>query len=75
MREIRQSGSEGGVADNGHPYPYLGSAWVRMVFSATRYRLVSQDLFGRSIGGSGWSQKLANLDQCFPGLCQSSGGG
>jgi hypothetical protein len=42
--------------------PYLGSAWVRMVFSATRYRLVSQDLFGRSIGGSGWSQKLANLD-------------
>ena len=24
MREIRQSGSEGGVADNGHPYPYLG---------------------------------------------------
>ena len=22
MREIRQSGSEGGVADNGHPYPY-----------------------------------------------------
>ena len=30
MREIRQSGSEGGVADNGHPYPYLGSAWVRL---------------------------------------------
>ena len=27
MREIRQSGSEGGVADNGHPYPYLGGAW------------------------------------------------
>ena len=24
MREIRQSGSEGGVADNGHPYPYSG---------------------------------------------------
>ena len=24
MREIRQSGSEGGVADNGHPYPYQG---------------------------------------------------
>ncbi len=23
MREIRQSGSEGGVAGNGHPYPYL----------------------------------------------------
>ena len=23
MREIRQSGSEGGVADNGHPYPYI----------------------------------------------------
>jgi hypothetical protein len=22
MREIRQSGSEGGVAGNGHPYPY-----------------------------------------------------
>ena len=22
MREISQSGSEGGVADNGHPYPY-----------------------------------------------------
>ena len=29
MREIRQSGSEGGVAGNGHPYPYLGNAWVR----------------------------------------------
>ena len=29
MREIRQSGSEGGVADNGHPYPYLGGAQVR----------------------------------------------
>jgi hypothetical protein len=29
MREIRQSGSEGGVADNGHPYPYLGSAQAR----------------------------------------------
>ena len=31
MREIRQSGSEGGVADNGHPYPYtrdyLGAQW------------------------------------------------
>ena len=25
MREIRQSGSEGGVAGNGHPYPYLGA--------------------------------------------------
>jgi hypothetical protein len=22
MRETRLSGSEGGVADNGHPYPY-----------------------------------------------------
>ena len=32
--------------------PYLGSAWVRMVFSATRYRLVRQDLVGRSLGGS-----------------------
>ena len=28
MREIRQSGSEGGVADNGHPYPYLGGHWA-----------------------------------------------
>ena len=25
MREIRSSGSEGGVADNGHPYPYLSA--------------------------------------------------
>ena len=24
MREIRLSGSEGGVADNGHLYPYRG---------------------------------------------------
>jgi len=23
MREIRQSGSEGGVVGNGHPYPYI----------------------------------------------------
>ena len=32
MREIRQSGSEGGVADNGHPYPYpyLGGAQARL---------------------------------------------
>ena len=27
MREIRQSGSEGGVADNGHPYPYRATLW------------------------------------------------
>jgi hypothetical protein len=27
MREIRLSGSEGGVADNGHLYPYRG--WQR----------------------------------------------
>ena len=27
MREIRQSGSEGGVADNGHPYPYTSPGW------------------------------------------------
>ena len=27
MREIRPSGSEGGVADNGHPYPYR--VWQR----------------------------------------------
>jgi hypothetical protein len=26
MREIRSSGSEGGVADNGHPYPYQNDA-------------------------------------------------
>ena len=26
MREIRPSGSEGGVADNGHPYPYRGGS-------------------------------------------------
>jgi hypothetical protein len=26
MREIRLSGSEGGVADNGHLYPYRGAA-------------------------------------------------
>ena len=29
MREIRPSGSEGGVADNGHPYPYLGGHRTR----------------------------------------------
>jgi hypothetical protein len=31
MREIRLSGSEGGVADNGHLYPYRGvaAAWGR----------------------------------------------
>ena len=30
MREIRQSGSEGGVAGNGHPYPYreVRRGWV-----------------------------------------------
>ena len=34
MREIRQSGSEGGVVGNGHPYPYpyLGGVWVRLFF-------------------------------------------
>jgi hypothetical protein len=25
MREIRQSGSEGGVARKRHPYPYMGA--------------------------------------------------
>ena len=35
MREIRQSGSEGGVADNGHPYPYRGwrPGWAAVVQS------------------------------------------
>ena len=33
MREIRQSGSEGGVADNGHPYPYR-ERWDRRSFRA-----------------------------------------
>ena len=28
MREIRQSGSEGGVAGNGHPYPYTVTSWA-----------------------------------------------
>ena len=27
MRENRLSGLEGGVADNGHPYPYPGGAF------------------------------------------------
>lgn len=27
MREIRQSGSEGGVAGNSHPYPYTSPGW------------------------------------------------
>jgi hypothetical protein len=27
MREIRQSGSEGGVARKRHPYPYMGGRW------------------------------------------------
>ena len=35
MREIRPSGSEGGVADNGHPYPYK-EARGRIGFRAVR---------------------------------------
>jgi len=35
MREIRQSGSEGGVVGNGHPYPYR-EALGRMSFRAMR---------------------------------------
>ena len=27
MRETRQSGSEGGVAGNSHPYPYTSPGW------------------------------------------------
>ena len=47
MREIRPSGSEGGVADNGHPYPYLRSSpeigqWV-----------VRPALFSRTASGVG----------------------
>ena len=47
MREIRPSGSEGGVADNGHPYPYLQSLpeigqWV-----------VRPALFSRNASGVG----------------------
>ena len=30
MREIRQSGSEGGVVGNGHPYPYTVTSWARL---------------------------------------------
>jgi hypothetical protein len=37
MREIRPSGSEGGVAENGHPYPYrwpaAGGAAAGVIFS------------------------------------------
>ena len=35
MREIRQSGSEGGVAGNGHPYPYLECSWA--IFRVVRW--------------------------------------
>jgi hypothetical protein len=41
MREIRSSGSEGGVADSGHPYPYRrmpmsrSSEWARATGTAT----------------------------------------
>jgi hypothetical protein len=37
MREIRQSGSEGGVADNGHPYPYNQLKQGSSYFSANLY--------------------------------------
>jgi hypothetical protein len=36
MREIRPSGSEGGVADNGHPYPYRGPAGSERSSRATK---------------------------------------
>ena len=37
MRENRLSGLEGGVADNGHPYPYQGFLeWNRTPISLRR---------------------------------------
>ena len=48
MREIRPSGSEGGVADNGHPYPYNpGRSHLSKNSRVVRVSLVSilPDLF------------------------------
>ena len=39
MREIRQSGSEGGVARKRHPYPYRsGCAFGASLFSAKKIK-------------------------------------
>ena len=47
MREIRQSGSEGGVADNGHPYPYRVTLRVGGALEARcRHRAVSFFRYG-----------------------------
>ncbi len=37
MREIRQSGSEGGVAVTRHPYPYDGAGPVALRYRSTTH--------------------------------------
>jgi len=39
MREIRLSGSEGGVADNGHLYPYLRGLSGHIPYFQDKHRL------------------------------------
>ena len=71
MREIRQSGSEGGVAGNGHPYPYLESARVRL--SLWREPAMQPDepprptrLLGRDRSPSGPCPQTLHGDDYFP---------
>ena len=58
MREIRQSGSEGGVAGNGHPYPYLGAGLERR--QSRRIGL------GGSSGCIAGHHRKLHLTQAFP---------
>ena len=67
MREISQSGSEGGVADNGHPYPYLGGVWVRL--SLRKNSGVSPKGFlGRDRSPSGPAPQTLALSKTSPYL-------
>jgi hypothetical protein len=53
MREIRQSGSEGGVAHPRHPYPYFSAVSSRL----KTFLLVSREL----LGGLEWKSVLLVL--------------
>jgi len=51
MREIRQSGSEGGVAPTRHPYPYHLATTERRIYAAAKNCVVRPARDGLRVHG------------------------
>ena len=54
MREIRPSGSEGGVAHPRHPYPYRATGTFKMHTGGRRHQFVTFQAAGRRVASCGW---------------------